>query len=215
MSMPRANKMPRRRYYARYLAHYTQKNLRMLVFGVLFIVGILLGTLLLRSAGEETVLLLERLVGGFVDRRRDVSLYETFRSALYSPVLFVAVLFVCGFCAIAQPIILAAPLIRGLGFGFSAASLFARYGLSALGFVGVLLLPGMVVSALAIFLSCQQALRLSQSFFALMRPGSKGGEGISMREYLLGFATVLLICLAGAFLEGVLYYLFANSLLLG
>jgi hypothetical protein len=207
---------PRSRYYARYLAHYTKKNYPVLLLGALFVVGVLLGTLLLRGAEEETLDLLYRLVGGFMESRKDNGLYENFLSAAGSSLLFLGILFICGFCAIAQPLIVLAPLIRGMGFGFSTASLFARYGTSAIGFVGVLVLPGALISTVAILLCCRQSLRLSGTFLASVRPPNRReGEAYSLGNYLLSFAFGAAICLAGAFLEAVLYFLFANSLILG
>lgn len=212
--MPRINTSPRRRHYARDLAHYTRRHRQILILGGLFVAGTVLGTLLLRSAGEETLTLLERLLGGLMERRQ-LGLYDGFLSALSSSLLYVGLLFLLGFCAVGQPVIVAAPLVRGLGFGISAASLFARYGASATGFVGVLLLPGMLVSTVALLLCCRLALGLSCGLFAALRPGGKpAAEGSLLKGYLVGFGAAVLICGAGAFLEGVLCYLFANSFVL-
>jgi len=216
MSRTNPNPGTRRRFYARYLAGYAKKNRVLLIFGALFTLGVFIGALLLRSAGEGSISLLESVVGGFIERRRASGLYENVVAAFSSSMLFAALLFVFGFCAIAQPLIVAAPFIRGLGFGFSAASLFAAYGASAIGFVGVLLLPGMVFSTVAILLCCRQALRLSGAFFASMaRGGAQPMAPYSLRAYCLSFAAAALICLAGAFLEAILYFIFANSFILG
>ena len=209
-------KSARSRYYARYLAHYTKKNFSVLLLGGLFVAGVIAGTLLLREAGEETIALLDKLMGGFVESRQGGSLYENFASAAGSSLLFLGIVFICGFCAIAQPFIVMAPLIRGMGFGFSTASLFARYGTSAIGFVGVLVLPGALVSTIAILLCCRQSLRLSSMFLAMVRPaGNREGEAYSLGNYFLSFIFGGALCLAAAFLEAVLYFLFANSLFLG
>ena len=206
----------RRRYYARYFAYYTQKNNTLILLGALFVAGMILGAMLLRGAGAETISLLERVVGGFIARRQQSGLSENFISAFASSMLFVAVLFVSGFCAIAQPLIVSAPLIRGLGFGFSAASLYARYGADAIGIVGVLILPGMLISTVAILICCKQALRLSGAFFFTMRPhAAKAGEPLPLRVYCLGYALAVGLCALGAFVEAALYVVFANSLILG
>ncbi|HHY52213.1 MAG TPA: hypothetical protein GX499_03095, partial [Clostridiales bacterium] len=54
------SKSPRNRYYARYFVHYMKKNYPVLLLGALFVVGVLLGTLLLRGAEQETLDLLYR-----------------------------------------------------------------------------------------------------------------------------------------------------------
>jgi len=206
----------KRRYYARYLAHYTKKNNVLLVLGALFMAGVILGAMLLNGAGDETIGLLERVLGGFIARRQQGGLSENFFSAFGSSMLFVAVLFVIGFCAVAQPVIVAAPLIRGLGFGFTAAALYARYGTAAAGFVGVLILPGMLITTVAILLCCKQALRLSGAFFFAMRPRAAGADQpFSLRVYVLSFTLASGLCALSAFAEAVLYVVFANSFVLG
>jgi len=206
----------KRRYYARYIAHYTKKNNTLIVLGGLFVAGMILGAMLLRGAGHDTLSLLERLVGGFIAGRAQAGLYENFLSAFGSSMLFVGAVFVAGFCAIAQPVILAVPLVRGLGFGFSAASLYMRYGAHAAGIVGVLMLPGMLLSTLAILICCRQALRLSGSFFSTMRPDAdKAAQPLSLRVHCLSHAFALGLCALSAFIEAVLYLAFANSFVLG
>ncbi|MCL2578816.1 MAG: hypothetical protein FWE32_02175 [Oscillospiraceae bacterium] len=206
----------RRRYYARHIAHYTKKNNTLIGLGALFLIGMILGAVILRGAGEETVGLLERVVGGFITRRAQSGLSENFFSAFGSSMLFILVLFVSGFCAIAQPVILSIPLIRGLGFGFSAASLYLRYGASATGMVGVLMLPGMLLSTVAILLCCRQSLRLSGRFFAAIRPSPAGSEPVfSLRNYCFGYISAACLVALSAFAEAVLYLAFANSIVLG
>jgi len=206
----------RRRYYARHIAHYTKKNHLLIALGALFLAGMILGAILLRGAGYETLSLLERVVGGLLTRRSQSGLSENFFSAFGSSMLFILVLFVCGFCAIAQPVIISLPLIRGLGFGFSAASLYARYGASATGIVGVLMLPGMLLSTVAILLCCKQALRLSGAFFLTMHPtAAKAEQPFSLQAYCFGHAFAAGLCALSAFIEAILYVAFANSLVLG
>jgi len=211
-----ANIAAKRKHYARHIAHYTKKNNVLIALGALFIAGMILGAITLRGAGYETVGLLERVVGGFITRRAQSGLYENAISAFGSSMLFVGVVFVSGFCAIAQPVIVLAPFIRGLGFGFSAASLYVRYGASAAGIVGVLMLPGMLVSTVAILICCRQALRLSGTFFtAMRREAAKPGEPFSLRAYCFSHALAAGLCGLGAFLEAALYVAFANSFVLG
>ncbi len=202
-------------YYKRALAHYTKKNTMLLTLGALFLLGVVAGTLLLRAAGEESRALLTRLLGGFVEERRSGGLADNFYSALASSMLYAGGVFVCGFCAVAQPVIVAAPFVRGLGFGFSAASLFARYGTAATGFVGVLLLPGCLLSTFAILLCCRNSLRLASLFWGLMRGApARTPDAHPLRDALLGFAAAAVICAAAALLEAALYILFANSFIL-
>lgn len=205
----------KRRYYTRYLTHYTKKNYALLGLGLLFLTGILAGTLLYGFAEGETLTLLGELVTGFVEKRRTQGVAANFTASLSSSLVFVAVLFCGGFCALAHPVVIVAPLFRGLGFGFSVASLYAAYGASAAGFVGLYVMPNMLLTTVAILFCCREALRLSSSLWKLLRH-KNGEEGsYSLRLYVARFLVAALVCGGSALLESFTYYLFAKYIVLG
>lgn len=204
----------RNQYYSRYLAYYTKKHYSLLMLGMLFVFGVLLGTLLVRTADSETMDMLLRIINGFMDSRREQTLLQNFISGSSSSLIFLAILFVCGFCAISHPIIILIPLFRGLGFGFSIASLYATQGTQAVGYVALLMLPGTILSTLAIVVCCRESLRLAGSFLAGVGGGSgeKGRKQLySVRVYIARYFACAVLCLFSAFLEAVLYFGFANS----
>lgn len=215
--MIRTNSQPAsgRKYYTRYIAHYTKRNYPLLALGALFVAGVLLGTLLIRSAGNDTLDLLLRMVNGFVEKRRDQSLLQNFLSALSSSMVFLAVLFVCGFCAISQPLVVALPLFRGLGVGFSVASLYVSHGTGVVGYVALLILPGTVLTTLAILICCRESLRLAGSFFSVMGGEHKAKEFYALRIYLARYFACGVLCVFSAFLEAVLYFGFAKTFVFG
>lgn len=198
--------------YTRYLANYAKKNYILLILGALFITGVMLGTLLIRSAGEDTLTTLLRVVNGFIEKRRGQTLLQNLFSASLSSFIFIAVMFVCGFCAVSQPVIIAAPLFRGLGFGFSAALLYSSHGANAAGFIALFIFPDMLISSLAILLCCRESLRLSGNFWGMM--WGSGGELYPLRIYLGRYVAALILCVISAFIEAVLYFAFANYFIL-
>lgn len=211
----RANSQSARgRYYTRYLAHYAKKNYMLLALGALFICGVAAGTMLMRAAGGDTVELISRIVNGYLEKRRDQTLLQNIVSTASSSLIFVATLFVCGFCAISQPVILLAPFLRGLGFGFSAASIYAEYGTRAMPFVALFVVPDMLISSLAILLCGRESLRLSGNFWnVLWKTGE--GEGYPLRIYVGRYVAAGILCIFSAFLAAVLYFAFANYVVLG
>lgn len=213
--MIRTNHPPARRYYSRYIAHHTKKNYPLLILGALFITGVLLGTLLLRSAGGDTLELLLQMAGVFVDKRRDQSMLQNFLSGLGSSMVFIIILFVSGFCAISHPLVITLPLFRGLGVGFSTASLYASHGAQAIGYVALLMMPGTVLSTIAILICCRESLRLAGSFFTAMGRADSSKEFYSLRIYFARFFICTILCIISAFLEAILYFGFANSFLMG
>ncbi|WRS28247.1 stage II sporulation protein M [Oscillospiraceae bacterium MB08-C2-2] len=205
----------RRRYYTHSLYEYARKNLVVLLLGGLFLLGVVFGTILVKSAESETLQLLFRLFSGFREKRQSANLSQLFVSSLSSSLLFIVVLFVCGFCAISHPVIVALPLFKGLGLGFSTGALYAYYGSRAIGYVSVLVFPSTVVSTVALLLGCREALRLATFFAgAVGRQGNKEAS-YSLRLYCGRFMVAAALCLGAALIEAGLYFAFANTLALG
>lgn len=202
------------KYYTRYLAHYAKKNHVLLVLGAIFLSGAFLGTILVGTASGDMIEMLLRVVNGFIENRRGQTLLRNIVSTASSSLTFVTILFVCGFCAISQPLTLALPFIRGLGFGFSAGSLYARYGAAATGFVSLFILPDMLISSVAILLCCKESLRLSGGFLRVAAGGALD-EAYPVRIYIGRYIAAAVLCVFSAFLESVLYFVFANYFFLG
>jgi hypothetical protein len=197
------------------MAYHTRRNYPLLALGALFLAGVLLGSLLVRTASEDTLAVLARLTGAFAEQRRDGALLQNFLSSLAAPMAYAGVLFLAGFSAISQPLAVLLPFFRGLGAGFSMASLYAGHGAEAVGFVAVLMLPGMLLSAAALLVCCRETLRLSGSFFRSMGADRPGQEFYPLRVYLARYFSAALVTAVAALLEALLYFMFAKSLVIG
>jgi len=208
----RTGKGARRRYYARYISHYTKRNYTLIGLGLLFLAGVLAGTLILGYADEDSFAIVRQLLTGFVENRRTQPVAGNFKAAASSSLIFIGAMFFCGFCAIGQPAEMLAPFFKGLGFGISAASLYEVYGSGAAGYVGLFLLPGTVITTIALLLCCRESLRLSFSFWRTLRGGQ---EPYSLKLYMARYFVAAVVCLLSALLEAFLHYLFANSVVLG
>ncbi len=198
--------------YIRDLVRYMRKNYLLLALAAVFLSGVLLGTLVYRGAGQETLDMLSRLIDSYERLRGGQGPVINTVAMVSSSLLYLAVLLVFGFWAVAQPLIVAIPLFRGLGFGFSAASLYAEYGVGAAGFIAVYIFPDMLISSFAILLCCREALRLSGSFWRVMW-GGQGGYAV--RIYLGRFIAAAVLCIIAAALASALHFAFANYIVLG
>jgi hypothetical protein len=198
--------------YARDIARYARKNTILLILAGIFLLGVALGALAFRAAGAETAGAIARLLEIFKENRAEQGVLANAAAMLSASAAFLAFLLVCGFCAVSQPAILAVPAFRGLGFGFSAASLYAAHGISAMGYVALMILPDMLLSSLAILLCSREALRLSGSFWHMML-GEK--STYPLKIYLGRFAACAVLCAISAVLAAVLNFAFANAVVLG
>jgi uncharacterized membrane protein SpoIIM required for sporulation len=208
-------KAGRRRYYARYISHYTKRNYALLGLGALFLAGVLAGTMLLGAVEGDSLALMRDLLTGFVEKRRTQQVAANFAAAAASSLFFVGAMFVCGFCAIGQPLALLAPFFKGLGFGLSVASLYSVYGAGTAGYVGLFLLPGTVITTVTLLFCCRESLKLSSRFLRALRHDPQDKDDHPIRLYLARYLVAVTICLAAALLEAFIYFLFANSVVLG
>ena len=140
---------------------------------------------------------------------------SVFRSVFLTNLGLLAVLFLCGFCAVSQPVILLIPFIKGLGFGLVAAANSALLSpFSA--FFWLKFLPGAFLSAALLLVCARQSLELScyvyQSVFSQKPPerqalpATYGGKylglaaacvGISMVDTLFDWIYELIFAAAG------------------
>ena len=206
-------KNSRGKYYAKYISKYTQKNYALIILGSLFLSGVLTGTIIINSAGEQTADFLVDIVKTFVKAKESQSFSELFVSAAVSPLVFVLLLFVCGFCGVFQPIEAVLVFLRGVGFGAMASVLYSVYGTNAAAYIFVYILPGMLVSTLAILFCCREALRFSgKVFWGII---GKETEKYPLRIYMARFLMAGIVCVFSAFIDAVLFTMFEKFIILG
>lgn len=145
----------------------TKNNLPLIVLGGLFLFGAVCGNSLYGAVSEQTSNTLMFLLTG--NSTEAFRFFHDWGAALTSSLSVMALLFLCGFCAIAQPIILAVPFIKGLGFGMVAAcstALLSPYS----AFFWLKFLPGAFLSTALILLCARLSLVLSMNVFRLVFP---------------------------------------------
>lgn len=181
---------PTRRLLLRYLSAYRQ----VFFYAALFLAGVLVGALFLKTVNTETLKSLSVLVEKFAAARGEQDMLSTFISSFTSTALMLGVLFICGFCAVAQPLIVLLPFFRGLGFGYQAGYLYAQNGFMGMGYVALVLLPNMLLSTLILIYGCGEAFTMSTAYYRAVRQES-GGRLISPRAYCLKFLFLFVLVL--------------------
>lgn len=196
---------PARRLLLRYFNAYRQ----VFFYAALFLAGTLGGALVLRSAGEETSRSLSFLVGQFTQQRGVQTFSGTLLSSFVSTALMLGVLFICGFCAVAQPIIVLVPLFRGLGYGYQAGYIYAQNGFVGMGYAALVLLPNILFSTVLILFACSEAFEMSTACYRAARGGDTGASA-NLRGYCLRFLVFFLLALAVASVDAVCTMMFSG-----
>ncbi len=193
---------------------YFKENYIVLILAVIFLGGVLAGSAIVAWLDSATVKNMLTVVNGFLGSRKDQEFTTNFISSITNNLILLILLFFCGFCAISSPIIMLVPFFKGLGFGLSAGTMFAYYGIKAAAYIGILILPNTVFSFLIILMGCREALKLSRTFLSVIRPLQRGTQPYSPGRYCAKYMLFLLLLCVGSALEAYLYTLFASLLVL-
>lgn len=183
----------------------------LLMLAAVFIAGMIIGALYAKNANLDLLEGLDAIFSSSYHIRISQPAYTTFIASLSSTFLFVLAAFLMGLSVWGPAVVPFLPLIRGLGLGVSTGYLYANFGFQGVLFHLVVMLPGMFLSTIAILVACRESiqfsLRLSRSGFF-----DKRSEPLknSFRLYLRRNGVVLIVSVAGAFLDMVMTALFAG-----
>lgn len=161
--MNRTNSLPRRvgRNTGRSLQTHLFDNWRLILLTAFFIGGLAAGAI---SSKYTDTVVLEKLMtvfGNYSAARGSQSMLATFGNALSSGLLYFLFTFICGLCAVGLPFVAAVPFIRGLGLGMIGGYLYAAQGLAGVGYYALILLPGALLSVVALLLAGSESVKMS------------------------------------------------------
>lgn len=161
-----------------------------LLLGGVFLGGALLGRSLWHVAGEDTARALLLLLSG--GHSGTFSFFPTLGVVFLSNLGLLVVLFLLGFCAISQPVILLLPLIKGLGFGLVSAGNADTYSPYS-AFFWLCFLPGAFLQASLVILAAKESLSLSGSVFVAVFGGRSQPGRVPVSGYLYKYLLLLLL----------------------
>ncbi len=171
-----------------------------------FLTGVLAGTLLISHATEETLRALQTVIGGYVGQRQIQSFSNIALSTFLSLFSSLLVLFFCGLCTVAQPVVFLALLFKGLGYGFSLGMLYAQYGSAAVPYAFLLLMPTIYFGALLLIAAGKVSLKMSIHLFRSTLPNGEKTELNRMQRYCIKFILFVAICGMIALVDALLCY---------
>lgn len=159
---------------------------------LLMIAGVLIGTLAFSFIKTSTLSDLNLVENDYLSMRENGGYIKILYSSLLNSSLLIVVLFLLGFCAIAQPIVLLVPIYKGLGFGATIAQIYSENGLNGFFTALILILPCALISSYALFIGVRESLRLSNRFFSQAFLNRRS-EIDSLNEYVKLYAVKFLV----------------------
>lgn len=182
----------------------TRNRVVVYLLGVLFLFGMVAGTLMVRHASIGTLEKLSILLGSYVEQRRTLAFAGIVGSTFFSIFTMLAILFFCGFCTIAQVVIFAVPVFKGLGYGFSIGMLYAESGANAIWYVLILMLPIMFLGTVLLIAAGRSALALSVTLLRSSITASIPADPFRIRRYCIKFIIFTVFCLLISILDAIL-----------
>jgi len=123
--------------------------------------------------------------------------------------LFLAAMFLLGLCAGGLPLLLALPVLRGLGVGVVSGWLYMSYGAAGVGYSVLVLYPAAVVSVLVMLAGCKESMLMSGDML-LMLTGKLERPETGLRLYATRYMVLLLLCVLAAALDALCFAAFSG-----
>ena len=192
-------------------AKMSNKNYVFIVLIVLFVIGMVYGTLIVKS---KSYILLEKLTiitNDYVSIHANQPLINTFANTFFSIAIFILVPYLLGYSSIGQLPTLLIPLFKGLGLGSAMGQLYASYGLKGIGYSALIIIPQTVISLFAIIVACRESIKLSNLLFYTF--ASKQGKDINLNTiklYNIKFLILCVIALVASIVSALSVFLFSG-----
>lgn len=183
---------------------------RLVLLISLFIAGMLIGAFTFKHGGGDVSSLLTDMVIKHSAERTSQAAFATFINSLLVNCAFVGIAFTMGMCCIGTPFIGLLPLIKGLGLGV-VAGYFYNNDVAGVLYYLLIILPGAVISTVALIISCGESIRMSSEMLQIMsqkKSASPDGIKVYMSRYTIILALILISSVIDMFLTKAFSFLF-------
>lgn len=192
------------------ISEFILSNKRCFLLACMFLAGVFFGTSFFTASSGGTVDNIASLCSLYISTRLEKSFYEVFLSAFYPSFWIYAVLFFLGFCALAQPLIVLAPLFYGLGIGFIASYLYTSSNGMNLILAVFILMPASIVSGFTVIMASRSSLYLSSCFFAKIDSSNNRDMLPVLKRYFFQYTVYAVMCAVSALLNAGAFYAVFN-----
>ena len=193
------------------IINFCVSNIKVIILGLFFIIGILIGTLIIKQNIGQTFEDTSYLINGFINKRAADSAIGIFINSFLASFPLILISFLIGLCAIGMPFIPLIPAFRGLGIGLAMGYLYSGFGVKGIAYCALLIIPAAVFSSTCLILSCRESLKFSFLLLSTITPSGKSGQLSNyFKKYSFKQFGYVLILLLSSFIETLLYTAFAG-----
>lgn len=180
-------------------------------FLLTFILGVVLGSVSVRSASVDLLDRLDFLFVTNIDNRLELTPFDIFCSSFASNFIFLLACFLFSFSAwgmFALPVLCA---FRGFGIGVSSVYLFSEYSITGVGFYILVVLPGTVLFLLAFITALKESFTQSINLLRMYFPSKSDGLLLRhMKTFFFRYFVVVVFATFSAVVDMLLWVVFAN-----
>lgn len=127
------------------------ENSRILVFAVLFAIGIIIGASAIKNDGEM-IGKIKYIISNYAMQRAGQGILENFINSLLVNMIFVCLSVFFAFSLIGYPLIMLLPFIRGTAIGAVSGYLYLEYKFMGLGYSLLMIYPSAVLCMVALII---------------------------------------------------------------
>ena len=148
--------------------------------------------------GDMTVVISDEMLKSFLLGKIHGGFFGNAASSFIAALIWCAVPFIAGLCAVGQPVGMLVPVFKGIGIGMTFSALMDTYGANGIPAFAAFVLPSAFVGTVICCYQCRLSFSCSNSVLAALR-GKAEAAPHCYKVYLERFA----VCCIGCFLLGI------------
>lgn len=194
------------------LLYYVKRYGKVGIFAFCLLLGMIIGALMARNADRDFLNGLDFIFVTNFESRAEQTIFMIFAASLTSYFLFfVSTLFIglSTWGALGVPVLI---LFKGLGVGLSAGYLYQTYALQGFGFYLLIMLPGVLISSIALIVQGREAFDFSKSIWHMVLRSKKRRpeQEINFVQYLIANSYILIVVAIAALVDSLLSTFFSG-----
>ena len=178
--------------YNNYKSDLSKKNNLVIIILVIFIIGIIFGSLyitILSSSQKENIASYTSSFFNNISKMNFNNKIDIFKNALYSNLFYTIIMWLLGLSVIGIPIVFIMVFFKSFVLSFSVSSIFAKYGIKGILKVFIYILPSsLIFSIFTIFLASYSILISSKLFKSAFKK-----ETINFKTFMGRYSFILVI----------------------
>lgn len=175
-------------YKKTFLEFIENNSFSVLICGLIF-AGVLVGIYCFYTfCDSQTGKIL--FASGYIDNRVKMSCVAIFFDTFIKDTIYLIVIFLLGFWALAQPIEFIIPIFKGITLGATITQIYFTVGIKGFAIIILMVIPSTMITVLVIIVSSREAIRMSnmiaaKSFRQSFTEGLKDYISLYIKKFIL------------------------------